>query len=158
MTRTTIKQLVKNPESVGIGNPVSVKGWVRTKRGNKAINFIALNDGTIVNSIQIVVDLAKFDEALMKQITTGSCLHVIGTLVESQGKGQNVEIHAQNLRWDGKSEQLVSGSNDTVHIKKDNLELEGSGFSASGVSQSFHWSKAFHGTITEHQKEGTVGQ
>ena len=97
MTRTTIKQLVKHPETIGFGNPVSVKGWVRTKRGNKAINFIALNDGTIVNSIQIVVDLAKFDEALMKQITTGSCLHVIGTLVESQGKGQNVEIQAESI-------------------------------------------------------------
>ena len=97
MTRTTIKQLVKQPETIGFGNPVSVKGWVRTKRGNKAINFIALNDGTIVNSIQIVVDLAKFDEALMKQITTGSCLHVIGTLVESQGKGQNVEIQAESI-------------------------------------------------------------
>ena len=53
---------------------VVVKGWVRTKRGNKSIVFIAMNDGSTINNIQIVVDVANFDEGLLKQITTGACL------------------------------------------------------------------------------------
>ncbi|MCR5114394.1 MAG: asparagine--tRNA ligase, partial [Bacteroidales bacterium] len=69
----------------------------RTKRGNNAVAFIALNDGSIVHNLQIVADLSRFDEELMKKITTGSCLHVTGTLVESQGKGQVVEVQAQEI-------------------------------------------------------------
>lgn len=95
---------------------------------------------------------------VLLSINTTDKIYTLFNDIVLKNEGQNVEIHAQNLRWDGKSEQLVSGSNDTVHIKKDNLELEGSGFSASGVSQSFHFSKAVHGTITENQQEGTEGQ
>lgn len=97
MKRTKIIDAIKHYDQIGIGNKISVKGWVRTKRGNNAVAFIALNDGSIVLNLQIVADLAKFDEALMKQITTGSCLHVIGTLVESQGKGQVVEVQADEI-------------------------------------------------------------
>lgn len=97
MSRTIIKDLLKNPEIVGFGNPVTVKGWVRTKRGNNAVAFIALNDGSIVHNIQVVMDLLNFDENLVKQISTGASLHVNGILVESQGKGQTVEIQAQEI-------------------------------------------------------------
>ena len=97
MKRTKIIDAIKHYEAIGLGNTISVKGWVRTKRGNNAITFIALNDGSIVHNLQIVADPAKFDEELMKQITTGACLHVTGTLVESQGKGQAVEVVAQEI-------------------------------------------------------------
>lgn len=74
-----------------------MKGWVRTRRGNKNVAFIALNDGSIIHSIQVVADLAGFDEELIKKITTGACVSVNGTLVESMGKGQTVEIHAKEI-------------------------------------------------------------
>ena len=79
------------------GTTVTVKGWVRTRRGSKAVSFIALNDGSTINNIQIVVDLAKFDEELMKDITTGACLSVDGLLVESVGSGQAAEIQATSI-------------------------------------------------------------
>ena len=79
------------------GQDVLVKGWVRTKRGNKNVAFIALNDGSTINNIQIVCDLANFNEDLMKQITTGACLSVKGALVESMGSGQAVEVQAKEI-------------------------------------------------------------
>jgi asparaginyl-tRNA synthetase len=94
MERIKIKELLSKPP---VGTDVLVKGWVRTKRGNKNINFIALNDGSTINNIQVVADAATFDENLMKDITTGACLAVTGKLVESQGKGQNVEINATSI-------------------------------------------------------------
>ena len=78
-------------------NDVVVKGWVRTKRGNKNVAFIALNDGSTINNIQVVCDLQKFDENLMKQITTGACLCVRGDLVPSMGSGQAVEVQAKDI-------------------------------------------------------------
>jgi asparaginyl-tRNA synthetase len=101
MLRSIVKDLLKNPEIVGYGNPVKVKGWVRTKRGNNFVAFIALNDGSNVNNIQVVVDLTKFDENLMKLITTGSSIEVDGILAESQGKGQSVEIQATQIQLYG---------------------------------------------------------
>ncbi len=76
---------------------IEVKGWVRTKRGNKNVAFIALNDGSTINNIQIVCDLQRFDENLMKQITTGACLCVRGDLVPSMGSGQAVEVQARSI-------------------------------------------------------------
>ena len=76
---------------------IVVKGWVRTKRGNKNVAFIALNDGSTINNIQVVCDLRKFDESLMKQITTGACLCVKGDLVPSMGSGQAVEVQAREI-------------------------------------------------------------
>lgn len=76
---------------------IVVKGWVRTKRGNKNVAFIAMNDGSTINNIQIVVDVATFDEALLKQITTGACLKIEGVLVASVGSGQPVEVQAKNI-------------------------------------------------------------
>ena len=79
------------------GAEVNIKGWVRTRRGNKNVNFIALNDGSTIHNIQIVVDLANFDEEMLKRITTGSCISVVGLLVESKGQGQAVEVQAQSI-------------------------------------------------------------
>ena len=80
-----------------IGEKVNVKGWVRTKRGNKQVAFIALNDGTTIKNIQIVVDLATADEEQMKLVTTGACLSVVGELVASQGGGQEIEIQCSEF-------------------------------------------------------------
>ncbi len=105
MERRIIKDLLKSAKKEDIGSIINVKGWVRTKRGNKSIAFIALNDGSIIHNIQLVVDLANFDEELMKQITTGSCISANGILVESVGQGQNVEIQVTEI--------LIYGSADT---------------------------------------------
>ena len=80
-----------------LNTTVCVKGWVRTRRGNKHVNFIALNDGSTIKNIQVVVDLANFDEEALKPITTGASLCVIGKLVESMGKGQTAEIQAEKI-------------------------------------------------------------
>ncbi len=79
------------------GVEVLAKGWVRTKRGNKNVAFIALNDGSTVNNIQVVCDAANFSDELLKSITTGACIAVRGELVESMGKGQSVEIQAKEI-------------------------------------------------------------
>ena len=81
----------------GDGRDVTVKGWVRTKRGNKNVAFIALNDGSCVANIQIVVDLQQIDESVLKSVTTGACLRVDGKLVQSLGAGQGVEVQASSI-------------------------------------------------------------
>ena len=96
-----IKDLLDSTE---YGSEQLVKGWVRTKRGNKNIAFLALNDGSIIHNLQIVVDVAKFNENLLKQITTGSCIAVVGKLAASQGQGQTVEIHANEITLYGTSD------------------------------------------------------
>ena len=80
-----------------LNTTVCVKGWVRTRRGNKHVNFIALNDGSTIKNIQVVVDLANFDEEALKPITTGASLCVVGKLVESMVKGQTAEIQAEKI-------------------------------------------------------------
>jgi len=102
--RTKIIELLKTPEKTGIGNIATIKGWVRTKRGNKNVAFIALNDGSTIHSIQVVVDLANFDEELLKQVNTGACISVSGKLVESPGSGQSVEIHATSIEVYGSAD------------------------------------------------------
>ncbi len=84
--------------------PVNVKGWVRTRRGNKSIAFIAINDGSIIHNIQVVAELEKFDEETIKLINTGSCISVDGVLVKSQGQGQTVEIQAKNIHVYGNAD------------------------------------------------------
>lgn len=86
------------------GEKIIVKGWVRTRRGNKNVSFIALNDGSTINNIQIVVDNANFDENELKKITTGACIGVTGTLVQSMGKGQSVEIQATSIEVYGEAD------------------------------------------------------
>ena len=80
-----------------IGSDVCVKGWVRTRRGNKQVQFVALNDGSTIKNIQIVFDMAKFSDEQLKPITTGAAICVEGRLVESMGKGQSAEIQAEKL-------------------------------------------------------------
>lgn len=92
--RTKIIDVLKSSE---FGTTVNVKGWVRTRRGSKSVNFIALNDGSTIKNVQIVADVEKFSEEILKQITTGACLSVVGTLVESVGSGQNCEIQATDI-------------------------------------------------------------
>lgn len=94
MQRTKIVDALK---STAFGTDVNIKGWVRTRRGNKNVSFVALNDGSTIHNIQIVIDLSKFDEEKLKPITTGACISVTGKLVESQGKGQTVEVQAEDV-------------------------------------------------------------
>ncbi len=94
LKRTKIVDIF-NPEL--IGEKVCVKGWVRTRRGNKNVQFVALNDGSTIKNIQIVIDLEKFSDEELKPITTGASLHVEGQLVASQGKGQTCEIQAESI-------------------------------------------------------------
>ena len=94
LKRTKVADLFK-PEM--IGQKVCAKGWCRSRRGNKYVQFVALNDGSTIKNIQIVFDLNKFSDEDLKAITTGSSLHVEGTLVESQGKGQTCEIQAETF-------------------------------------------------------------
>ena len=91
--RTKVKDLLQ----MAAGQEVLAKGWVRTKRGNKEIAFIALNDGSTIKNVQIVVDKNEETEAILPKITTGSCIVVLGDLVESVGSGQAVEIHAKEI-------------------------------------------------------------
>ncbi len=93
-SRTKIDALLRSTET---GIEVTVKGWVRTKRGNKNVNFIALNDGSTINSLQIVADPTIIAEDVLKQVTTGASIAASGKLVESQGAGQTVEIHASTI-------------------------------------------------------------
>ncbi len=85
------------------GSEITVKGWVRTKRGNKNVAFVALNDGSTINNIQIVVDVEKFPEELLARVTTGACLRVAGKLVASQGSGQGVEVQAREIEIYGEA-------------------------------------------------------
>ena len=94
MKRTVIIDALK---STDFNSQINVKGWVRTRRGNKNVAFIALNDGSTIKNIQIVADLDKFSEESLKPVTTGACLSVTGRLVESMGKGQTVEIQAEEI-------------------------------------------------------------
>ncbi len=98
LKRQRVFDLLKGHVDNLIGKQVNVKGWVRTKRGNKNVAFIAINDGSIIHNIQVVVDVVAFNnEELLKKVTTGSCLSVTGKLVDSQGSGQHVEIQAEKI-------------------------------------------------------------
>lgn len=94
MKRSRVKELLGAAEQ---GSLVLVKGWVRSRRGNKNVSFIALNDGSTIANLQIVVDVNQFEEELLKRITTGASIEAEGILVASQGAGQSVELQAQRL-------------------------------------------------------------
>ena len=91
---TSIKDLLN---SENYGSKVNVKGWVRTKRGSKNVAFIALNDGSTINNIQIVVDVNEQNEDILTKIHTGASISVDGELIKSEGKGQNVEINSLQI-------------------------------------------------------------
>lgn len=89
----------------GKGQETEVRGWVRTRRGNKQVAFIAVNDGSTIHNIQVVVDLNVFSEDSIKKVTTGACIAVKGKLVASQGQGQSVEIQATSIQVLGEADE-----------------------------------------------------
>ena len=97
MIRSTVAELLGSNKFL---QDVTLKGWVRTFRANR---FIALNDGSTINNIQCVVDFEKTDETTLKRITTGAAISVKGILIESQGKGQSVEIQVNEIEILGDS-------------------------------------------------------
>ena len=102
ITRKKVKELLASAP----GQEVLAKGWVRTKRGNKQIKFIALNDGSTVKNIQVVADMSIFDDSLIAKVTTGASLAVKGTLVASVGSGQAVEIQAKEIEVLGECDPM----------------------------------------------------
>ena len=113
MTRTKIAAVLTSGE---VNTEVLVKGWVRAFRNN---SFIQINDGSTINNIQAVAESESFDEELIKQITTGACLRIVGTLVESQGSGQKVEITAQEIEVLGEADADIY----PLQPKKHSLEF-----------------------------------
>lgn len=113
MRSASIKDLLSGKDLL---QEVTINGWVRTFRSNR---FIALNDGSTLNNIQCVVDFEKIDEAVLKQINTGSALRISGTLVESQGRGQSVEIQVNNIYVHGNADPEVY----PIQPKKHSLEF-----------------------------------
>ncbi|MBN8702357.1 MAG: asparagine--tRNA ligase [Bacteroidetes bacterium] len=114
MEKQTIKQLL---QSTDYNTEVSIKGWVRTKRGNKNVAFIALNDGSTINNLQLVVDFTAISEDVLKPINTGACVSASGTLVKSQGQGQTVEIQAKSI-------ELLGGADESFPLQKKGHTLE----------------------------------
>ena len=114
ISRTKIVDVLKRED---FGAMVNVKGWVRTRRGSKQVNFIALNDGSTINNVQVVVDLANFDEEMLKDITTGACLSVNGELTESVGSGQKAEIQAREI-------EVLGTCDNTYPLQKKGHTLE----------------------------------
>ncbi len=112
--RTKVVDLLKRTD---VGAQVNVKGWVRTRRGSKQVNFVAINDGSTINNVQVVVDVEKFDADLLKLITTGACLSVNGTLVASVGSGQAVEIQATEI-------EVLGACDNTYPLQKKGHSME----------------------------------
>ena len=117
MEKTRRTKIVDVLQRTDFGSEVNVKGWVRTHRSSKVVDFIALNDGSTINNVQIVVDPTKFDTELLKQITTGACVSATGKLVESQGQGQNSEIQCTEL-------QLLGGCGSDYPMQKKGQTFE----------------------------------
>ena len=115
MKRTKISDIF---DPALIGSEVCVKGWVRTRRGNKYVQFVALNDGSTIKNIQIVFDMNDFSDDTLKPVTTGASICVEGILVESMGKGQSVEIQAKRLTVYGTADP------DTYPLQKKGHTLE----------------------------------
>ena len=91
----TISDILRSPN---FNSKTRINGWVRTKRGSKNVSFIALNDGSTIKNLQVVLEANDFDDNLIKNITTGACLEVFGTLKKSEGKEQSLELLASELK------------------------------------------------------------
>lgn len=115
MQRLKVKEALSG---LALGSEIVVKAWVRTRRGNKNVAFIALNDGSTFHNIQVVADLENFDEELIKKIATGACIAVVGTVVESLGSGQKFEIQAKSI------EILGEADPETYPLQKKGHSLE----------------------------------
>ena len=101
MKRIKVKDIIQKGEA---GAKVVAKGWVRTKRGSKNVNFISLNDGSTIHNLQVVAEVSCFDEAVLREINTGAAISVTGTLAESAGSGQNFELVAETIEILGKAD------------------------------------------------------
>ena len=101
MERSKIVDILIAPK---VGSEVNIKGWVRTKRGSKGLSFVAINDGSCIHNMQVVVDHCLFDAEILKDITTGAAVSITGKLTESQGRGQSVEIQASAIEIYGKAD------------------------------------------------------
>lgn len=101
MERSKIVDILIAPK---LGSDVNIKGWVRTKRGSKGLSFVAINDGSCIHNMQVVVDHSLFNAEMLKDITTGAAVSIIGKLTESQGRGQSVEIQASAIEIYGKAD------------------------------------------------------
>lgn len=112
----SIKQLIGSTQ---VDREVTVKGWVRTKRGNAYVNFVAVNDGSTVHNIQCVFDMQQFTDADLKDVGTGACVEISGKLVASQGKGQAVEVQANTLKVHG----VADPEEYPIQPKKHSLEF-----------------------------------
>jgi len=116
LKRTKIVDILAS--DVFLSQQINVRGWVRTRRGNKHISFIALNDGSTIKNLQIVVDIATFGDEFLKPISTGACVSVTGLLVASQGQGQTVELQASDIEIYG------SADAETYPLQKKGHSLE----------------------------------
>ncbi len=114
MKRTKIADIFAAP---ALDTEIDVMGWVRTRRGNKYVQFVALNDGSTIHNLQVVFDMNRFTDEQLKAVTTGSSIHVHGRLVESQGKGQSVEVQAEIL-------EVFGGADETYPLQKKGHTLE----------------------------------
>ena len=113
----SVKGLLASTE---LDREVTVRGWVRTKRGNAYVNFVAVNDGSTINNIQCVFDLeAAFKESDLATVTTGACVSVIGQLVASEGKGQSLEVKATSVEVHG----VADPDEFPIQPKKHSLEF-----------------------------------
>jgi asparaginyl-tRNA synthetase len=115
MKHIKIAELLK---STDYNKEVTVNGWVRSRRGAKSVAFIALNDGSTIHTIQVVAEITKFGEDILKGVTTGACISVTGKLVQSQGQGQAVEIQAEKI------EVLGIADSETYPLQKKGHTLE----------------------------------
>jgi asparaginyl-tRNA synthetase len=123
MVRLKIKDILQNGKT---GEKTLVKAWVRTKRGSKNVNFIALNDGSTIHNLQVVAETEKFDEHLLREINTGAALAVEGLLTESQGSGQNVELAAEKIELLGKADPEkypIQPKKHTLEFLRENAHL-----------------------------------
>lgn len=115
MKRVKIKQVLADN---AYGTTATVMGWVRTKRGNKNVAFIALNDGSTIHNIQVVADLTVISEDSLKAVTTGACIAATGKLVQSQGQGQSIEMQVDKIELFGTADA------DTFPLQKKGHTLE----------------------------------
>ena len=118
-----------------------VKGWVKTKRGSKNVNFIALNDGSTIHNLQVVADTGEFDDELLSKITTGAALSVEGLVAESQGSGQKVELQAEKIELLGAAdpdEFPIQPKKHSLEFLRENAHLRFRTNTFSAVSRIRH--------------------
>ena len=113
------KRIIEILEESTINSTVDINGWVRTKRGSKNVSFISINDGSTIKNIQVVAESSGFKDGLLKKVSTGACINVIGKLIESSGKEQGLEISAESIKILGEAD----GEEYPLQPKKHSLEF-----------------------------------